>query len=296
MLSRSDNSHLHQQTEVNGKPRREAEIKSPVDRLILAGEPKVQRDNNYTQTKQVTQAGNPPLPTGRIQDPGTKNAASDERHTFQLGKQGAPTYPAKGNELAQLQKTHGLSNQQAHQLVKTAMLVKPLPNGLQEGEQRGLATTANVIGISEARRDPYMAFTSAQRVDHSSDGRHTESPVSTFGKRNGRTSEAGTLSASGKGAKRDFAQFADQISNGQIPPEGTSARRIYDNVSRPQATLMKEGISEAAIARQLREGVPEKDIVDGQLARGRSAASREAAQMTGQLPYNLRPLKTPASE
>jgi hypothetical protein len=288
---RSDSPHLNGEVQVNKKPRREAEIQSPGDRLALAGEPKIQGDNHYTQLTQKTQANAPPLTIGRIQDPVNKNAAGDERHTFQIGSGTAPSYPEKGKKMEQMNRQHGLDNAQGHQVLKDAMLAKPLPNGLTEGQQRDVATAANIVGISEQRRSPFMAHTSAQRIDHASDPNRTESPESVFGKKSGGINQPGTLPASGKGAKQDFKDFEKDIAQGQIPPEGTPARPIYDNVRQQQADLMNGGFSPKAVERLQKEGASREFIVASQMARMTSAASRDAAQMTGQLPYNLRSLK-----
>ncbi|MFY0565817.1 hypothetical protein ACN28E_18495 [Archangium lansingense] len=197
--------HLLQSTHVNKKPRREAQVKTSSDRLSLAAESKVQGDNHYTQLTQALQEGQQPSIVGRFQDPTQKKAAIDERFIYQRGKSTPPSYPEKARDLERMKTNHDLTDAQVAKEVKNAMRVSPLQYGTKE-QQGSVATIANLIGISEQRRDPYMAFTSAQRIDYASAPQHSESPTTLFGKKKGKTNLAGTLPASGTGAKASIQE------------------------------------------------------------------------------------------
>jgi hypothetical protein len=280
--------HLTGTTEVRGVERRTAEVREPADRLLLAAEERSDpRDPHYTQLQQSADTETPPIITGRAQDPTTRNAAPTERHIYEQGTRGAPSYPREASNLSSLA---GDDPHQPYTLLENTMLVQPISSEVpDEATQRHLMTTANIVGISEQRRDPYMALASAQTLTNAARSEEPPSPREVFGERQGRVNLPGLLPASGTGATGDFREFRSDIEE-EAEPSTTASERLRENIAQQHTGLMRMGIEQENLDRMASEGLSGEFIHDAALMEAQSAATRLPAMMTGQLPYDLRPL------
>jgi hypothetical protein len=284
-------AHLTQRVDVRGTERSMAEVTSPHDRLLLAAQ---ERDptGHYAQLQQRPSESAPPIVAGRLQDPPDDNRPR-ERFIYAQGGRGAPSYPSEAGHLGSMIGA-GSSSSQVFGQVARAMTGEPLGT-TDEREQRHLMTTANIVGIAEQRRDPFMGLTSAQTIVDASTPGSTLTPAEVFGRRSagrgGRsTNLPGILPASGTGATGEFRAFQQDLGAGRMPASD-SGRRLFENISAQHARLGEQGIDEAAMGRLHAEGMDREFILQSQAARARSAATREAAYMTGQLRYRLRSLR-----
>jgi hypothetical protein len=278
--------HLTGTTEVRGVERRTAEVREPADRLLLAAEDRSDpRDPHYTQLQQSADTETPPIITGRAQDPTTRNAAPTERHIFEQGTRGAPSYPREASNLSSLAEENP---RQPYALLENTMLVQPIASEVpDEATQRHLMTTADIIGISEQRRDPYMSLASAQTITNAARSEEPPPLSEVFGERRGRENLPGLLPASGTGATADFRELRADLEADQ-PPSTSSSQRLFDNISEQHLDLMRQSIEPENLQRMAAEGYT--DIPAMARVRAESAATRLAARETGQLPYDLRTL------
>jgi hypothetical protein len=269
--------HLSGTTEVRGRERRTAIVTSSSDRLLLAAEPRSEH-SRYVQLQRDTGAG--PVPVGRSQDP--QHLPDSERHLYAMGSRGAPSYPAEARQLSQMAPSPHAQFQrlQDEMLVEGPMAASP--------QASHLATTANIIGIAEQRRDPYMAFASAQSIQRAATEGSGDTPESVFGRRSGNVNLSGTLPASGTGAVGVFRAVRESLEQGTAPPP--RAARVIENMADVQQSLMVQGFDQTQAQHLAEEGMSREFIADAMTARMRSAASRIAARMTGQSTYNLRSL------
>jgi hypothetical protein len=150
-------------------------------------------------------------------------------------------------------------------------------------------TTGNIVGIAEQRRHPFMGFSSAQTLNYAEKTPDLDLDE-VFGHKDGKKNAPGLLTASGTGATKQFRTFADDLEKDQ-DQSTVEGERLLENLKVQHVELMKLGLNEDHIQQLEKEGVPEEDIIEGQIARGRSAATRKAAKAVGQLPYNLRDLQ-----
>jgi hypothetical protein len=280
--------HLFGTTEVRGVERRSAEVREPVDRLLLSAEPRLgPRDPHYTQLRQSADPTSDPFIVGRFQDPTSRNAAPNERHIYEQGTRGAPSYPREASHLSSLDNPFAA--------LESAMLVEPMEEVTDEASQRHVMTTANILGIAEQRRDPFMALSSAQTIVRAARTDDPPTPSEVFGRRQGRQNLPGLLSASGTGAVAAFRGFRSDLES-EAPPSTTSSERLHENISEQHIDLMRMSMDQGSLDRMAEEGLSPEFIRDAAVMRGRSGATRQAARMTGQLRYNLRSLLPPPSE
>lgn len=281
--------HLKQTTTINRKQRRLATIQSPSDRMALSSEPKPQSQLHYVATQQSPGKGQPPIKVGRVQDPRNKNASERERHIFEQGTRGAPSYPKEATNLNKIGTSQNFTHPQLFGQINKAMSVDPI-DVTGEKEQRHLMTTANIVGIAESRRDPFMGFSSTQTFDFAEQEDSKLTPDEVFGKRSGKKNLPGVLPASGTGAVGMFRSFRSDVEKGQQPTD-EHGKRLYKNIRRQHLALMRQGYHPATVKRLLAEGMSPADIRIAMRARMRSAATRRAAYNSGQLRYRLRNLR-----
>jgi hypothetical protein len=284
--------HLFGSAEVRGVDRRSAEVREPADRLVLSAEPRVgPRDPHYTQLRQSAGAAAAPLVVGRFQDPTSRNAAPRERHIYEQGARGAPSYPREASHMSGMAAADPRSPFAA---LESAMLARPFAASVpDEATQRHLMTTASIIGIAEQRRDPFMGMASAQTIVHGARADEPPSPSEVFGERRGRVNRPGLLPASGTGAVAAFREFRSDL-EADAPPSTPSSVRLRENIEEQHSGLMRMGIDQENLDRMAARGDSEESIRQAALLRARSAATRQAAMMTGQVRYGLRSLLPPA--
>ncbi|MFP5287373.1 MAG: hypothetical protein ACLGI9_16675, partial [Thermoanaerobaculia bacterium] len=283
--------HLFGSAEVRGVDRRSAEVREPADRLVLSAEPRVgPRDPHYTQLRQSASAAAPPLVVGRFQDPTSANAAPLERHIYEQGARGAPSYPREASHMSGMAAADPRSPFAA---LESAMLARPFASAVpDEATQRHLMTAANIIGIAEQRRDPFMGLASAQTIARGARADEPSSPAEVFGQRRGRVNLPGLLPASGTGAVAAFREFRSDL-QADAPPSTPSSVRLSGNIEEQHSSLMRMGIDQGNLDRMAARGDSEESIRQAALLRARSAATRQAAMMTGQVRYGLRSLLPP---
>jgi hypothetical protein len=285
--------NLAQTAEVRGRQRTMAEVTSPSDRLLLAAQERTP-SGHYVQIQQRPALSSAPIVTGRLQDPQSAHLPR-ERYIYEQGAWGPPSYPREASHFNAMVSSGSMTSPQVFGQIQNAMMAAPLATG-SESEQRHLMTTANILGIAEQRRDPYMALTSAQTIADAATPGSALTPTSVFGQqgpargRGRRPNLPGRLPASGTGATADFRAFHADVAGG-IQPASDSGQRLFTNVQDTHLRLGEQGFDEAAVNRLHREGMSREFIMEGQQARMRSAATREAAMMTGQLRYRLRSLR-----
>ncbi|RDU94725.1 hypothetical protein [Trinickia dinghuensis] len=278
-ISSETQPHLQGETEVRNKKRRVAEIQTPQDRLQLAAEPR-SNESNYVQLRR--RIGNESVTVGRSQNP--SHLPDHERHLYSAGSRGAPSYPAEARHLSQMAD----SDREAFALVQSEMMLEPVT--VPQAHAVHLATTANIVGIAEQRRDPYMALASAQSIAHGAMEGSEDTLPSVFGQRNpkGSGNLPGSMPATGTGAVASFRGVRGALEDGtDTSPASTS---VLSHMESTHRDLMASGF-DAEQARVLAaDGWSHSDIIESQAARMRSAATRDAARMTGQMPYRLRSL------
>ncbi|MCU0286336.1 MAG: hypothetical protein MUF15_08035 [Acidobacteria bacterium] len=288
--------HLKGNAIVNKKERREAEIKSPRDRILLSGENKGEdEDLHYVQLTQRPSPAEEPIVVGRLQDPTNKNAPLTERHIFERGTRGAPTYPKEAQNLSAIKTEHDMSDAEVFQQVGNALMVQPLDPNLSEKEMQHVITPANIIGISEQRREPGMGFLSAQTIDFASHPKAKKKPQDVFGKKDGKINRPGLLPASGTGATQNFKDFRAALEKGE-KPTSPEAKKIYKNMKEQHKFQMGRGFSQKTMKRLHEEELPREQIHKAAVMHMQSAATRKAARMINQLPYDLRSLQETEEE
>lgn len=279
--------NLHGRAVVNRTTRRSAEIREPTDRAVLAGEPRSD-DVHYVRLSQSPAPNAPPLVAGRLQDPRNANLPN-ERHIFEERTRGAPSYPREAAHMEAMARSSGRPHHEIFEDTVRAMEVSPLATS-DPDEQRHLVTTANIVGIAEQRRDPFMGFASAQALVHAASPESMATPRGVFGQRQGRVNLPGSLPASGTGATAQFRAFRADVEAGRAPTSEAS-HRIRRNIWEQHSAMMRSGFDPERAAQLAEEGQSRDFVSDAMTARMRSAASRRAARATGQMPYNLRSLR-----
>jgi hypothetical protein len=186
--------------------------------------------------------------------------------------------------------SEGMTDAEAFEQLGKTMMVEPLD--VSPEYHRPLMTTANIIGIAEQRRDPYMGLSSAQTIDHASDPESGLSPADVFGKerKKSKGNDPGMLPASGTGAKEEFSEMRADLEQGH-DPSTPAGQRISGNIAKQHLALMRKGFNSEQAQKLLQRGYDRSFVQEAMLARMRSSATRTAAKMTGQLPYNLRSLR-----
>jgi hypothetical protein len=282
-----EREHLHGEAVVNRTTRRSAEIRDPTDRAVLAGEPR-SGGVHYVRLSQAPAPSAPPLVAGRLQDPRNANLPN-ERHIYEERTRGAPSYPREAAHMEAMARSSGRSHHEVFEDTVRAMEVSPLATS-DPVEQRHLVTTANIVGIAEQRRDPFMGFASAQTLAHAASPGSTATPRGVFGQRQGRVNLPGSLPASGTGATAQFRGFRADVEAGRDPTSEAS-RRLRRNIWEQHSAMMRSGFDPERAAQLAEEGESRDFISDAMAARMRRTATHRAARATGQMPYNLRSLR-----
>jgi len=278
--------HLQGTAQVHSKTRRTAPVRASIDRLQLSAMHRSPADN-YVQLERDIGAGM--VPVGRFQNP--PNLPQSERLIYASGVRGAPSYPAAAGNLSSM----ALTQQDAFIIMRSEMLVQPVAGATQR-QAVDLATTGNILGIAEQRRDPHMALASAQSIEHGTLVGSTDTVSSVFGTRNPRGyNNPGTMPASGTGAVSTFRSVRATLTSGAVA--SPASERVLMNMENVHADLMASGYDGQQAQRMAADGSSSpSSISEAMTARMRSAATRNAAKMMGQLTYNLRPLTSGAIE
>jgi hypothetical protein len=289
-------SHLDQRVQVGRVERRMAEITSPSDRLALSAEERTPT-GHYVQVQQRPTPSAAPVVSGRLQDPVSAHLPR-ERHIYEHRARGAPSYPREAGHFNSTISSGSMSSPEVFGQIRDAMMVEPLAASSSEAEQRHVLTTANIVGVAESRRDDFMGLTSAQTIAQAAEPESALTPTEVFGRHQparGSTRSSnlpGLLPASGTGATAQFRDFHSDITAGRTPTSAHGSR-LFENISQQHSAMMESGYSQESVDRLRDDGMSEEFIAESQMTRMRSAATREPAMMTGQLPYRLRTLRGP---
>lgn len=277
--------HMQGTAEVRGTTRRTAQVHTPNDRLVLSAMNPSPAEN-YMRLERDTGAGM--VPVGRFQNP--PHLPPSERHIYASGGRSAPSYPAEARNLSSM----APAQQDAFINMRSEMLVQPVA-GATPTQAVHLAALGNILGIAEQRRDPYMALASAQSIERGTLAGSTDTVSSVLGSRNPRGgNNPGTMPASGTGAVSTFRGVRATLTSGAVA--SPASERVLMNMEDVHADLMASGYDGQQAQRMAADGLSPDFISESMAARMRSAATRQAAMMMGQLTYNLRPLTSGAIE
>lgn len=259
-------------------------------------------EHGYVQLSQ--RFGDKMVTTGRSQDPFTKRAPERERHQYQMGMRSPPSYGEDADYFEPLGATVFEDIERTMLVDPTEMSTVPPPPPppppskrsrrasssptdaeAMEHYQKRKATLANIIGISETRRDPAMGLFSAQAIHEATREGSTATPRSVFGhveervvkprrrkakkpkkkgelermessrrrkkKRVRKVSHPGTLVASGAGATAQFRALRSKIMAGEAVPKKHEEgfRRIRDSALKTSRRLAESGFDPKDVRR-----------------------------------------------